>query len=569
MLSVHLLGERRLLHAGSDVGMSIQYRKGWALLGYLLVEGGRRHSREYLAELLWPTLPALAARTNLRQVVANLNRAFEAHGAGGVLIATRDDIAVHPRDSLVVDVHRLEQAVDAGAEALLAAEAALLGVSGAFLEGIAVDDCPAYEAWLLPTRARLSGATQRALVRLFDAQVASGRSRGAIASARRLVELDPWDDLATRRLMGALAADGRHDEALAAFEALRMALKIELGAAPAPATLVLRDRLRAERGGTIAAAGASPQGRGAGARQWLCGLRLHMPPDTAEGLEPADVLTLVQALREGGAWVLSTDVAAVHAGVPAGGNHVALTEAARHATRLAREAMARRPGIAASLCPVLVQPQPGGGYAVVGNPESWTEPLVSHASAGLVLACDSLFDSLFESFALHPEVYLPVPDMARPLRIWRVGAEGTDDSVAWSDAEATTDSGDRAAALFDSDDAAALLTLRLGDAPPVVGESAVDAWLTVVEGPERGVRAAVAGGPLVVGRSPDSDLQLPRRTVSRHHCAVWRDGEHYRVRDLGATNRTRVNGAVVLETRLREGDLLAVGEYTLRFGREL
>ena len=566
MLSVHLLGERRLRNGAVDVSASIQYRKGWALLGYLAVEAGRRHSREHLAELLWPSLPALAARTNLRQVVANLNRAFEAHDADGSLQATREDIALQPGPGLAVDVHRLEHAVDAPIEALLAAEPALLGLGGAFLAGLSVDDCPAFDAWLRPVRARLAGMTQRALRRLFEAQQSSGRRGAAIASARRLVELDPWDETATQRLMLALAAEARHDEALAAFEALSAALRAELDVLPSPAVRALAERLRAARGGSVAGIGASPAARGAGARQWLCGLRLHAPADGSDALDPGAILQLAQALRDAGAVVLSTDATGVQAGVPVGATDAGLADAARRATRLAREAVAQRPAMAASLCPVLVQPQPGGGHVAFGNPESWSEPLVARARAGQVLACESLFEPLFESFALHPELDLPVPGMARPLRIWRVGADG---GAAWAPEEATTDRSDRVAVRVDPDDAAALLTLRLGDTPPAAGEPEVDAWLTVVEGPERGVRAAVAARPLVVGRSPDSDLQLPRRTVSRHHCVVWRDAERYRVRDLGATNRTRVNGAVVLETRLREGDLLAVGEYVLRFGREL
>ena len=90
----------------------------------------------------------------------------------------------------------------------------------------------------------------------------------------------------------------------------------------------------------------------------------------------------------------------------------------------------------------------------------------------------------------------------------------------------------------------------------------------MVAGADRGKRAGIADRPIVIGRSSDSDLQLPRRTVSRYHCVVWREADHYRLRDLGATNRTLLNGGAVRDARLSEGDRVTVGECTLQFGRE-
>ena len=121
MLRVELLGERRLRHGASDAGPGIQYRKAWALLGYLVLEGGRRHPREQLAELLWPDLPPASARTNLRQVLANLNRVLDACGGGGWLVAGRDDVGLAARPGVAIDVLALARAVDTGdTEALLA-----------------------------------------------------------------------------------------------------------------------------------------------------------------------------------------------------------------------------------------------------------------------------------------------------------------------------------------------------------------------------------------------------------------------------------------------------------------
>ncbi len=69
----------------------------------------------------------------------------------------------------------------------------------------------------------------------------------------------------------------------------------------------------------------------------------------------------------------------------------------------------------------------------------------------------------------------------------------------------------------------------------------------------------------MIGRSSDADLQVPHGTVSRHHCAVWRDGTRYRIRDMGSTNLTRVNGAIVQEAALADGDQIQLGDSVLRF----
>lgn len=99
------------------------------------------------------------------------------------------------------------------------------------------------------------------------------------------------------------------------------------------------------------------------------------------------------------------------------------------------------------------------------------------------------------------------------------------------------------------------------------GERGVRAWLTLVEGGERGKRIALRGEPTVIGRASDADVQIAHGTVSRHHCLVWLEDGRFRVRDLGATNRTRVNDVVVLERELADGDRVRLGDAMLAFAQ--
>jgi pSer/pThr/pTyr-binding forkhead associated (FHA) protein len=90
----------------------------------------------------------------------------------------------------------------------------------------------------------------------------------------------------------------------------------------------------------------------------------------------------------------------------------------------------------------------------------------------------------------------------------------------------------------------------------------------VLEGGQCGESVRLGSAPLVVGRAPDSDLQLRHRTVSRHHCTLWHEGGRYRLRDMGSTNRIRVNDVMVREAELDHGDRIVLGDIALRFGMD-
>jgi hypothetical protein len=80
-----------------------------------------------------------------------------------------------------------------------------------------------------------------------------------------------------------------------------------------------------------------------------------------------------------------------------------------------------------------------------------------------------------------------------------------------------------------------------------------------------GTRHPLAGDTVVIGRAPDAGVRLVDSSVSRCHAEVRRQGDGWLVADLGSTNGTRVNGTVVREHRLADGDSVAIGDVTLRF----
>ena len=70
---------------------------------------------------------------------------------------------------------------------------------------------------------------------------------------------------------------------------------------------------------------------------------------------------------------------------------------------------------------------------------------------------------------------------------------------------------------------------------------------------------------LVVGRGDDCDFRLVHASVSRRHAEIWRDGEHWRVIDLGSKNGSFLAGARIGSVRLDRSGWLRFGDVHCEF----
>lgn len=75
--------------------------------------------------------------------------------------------------------------------------------------------------------------------------------------------------------------------------------------------------------------------------------------------------------------------------------------------------------------------------------------------------------------------------------------------------------------------------------------------------------------PQKLGRGSDCDIQIPHKSVSRHHCIITQSNNQLRVEDLGSTYGTKVNGNPVSDGSAVEGDKLRVGRVVLVYENEL
>ncbi len=89
--------------------------------------------------------------------------------------------------------------------------------------------------------------------------------------------------------------------------------------------------------------------------------------------------------------------------------------------------------------------------------------------------------------------------------------------------------------------------------------------LHALNGPLRGQIFTVDRTPFSLGKAPTNNLVLDHNTVSRAHCRLEIEAGSVRVRDLGSTNGTVVDGTLVQFRELGSRGTLSVGALDFRF----
>ncbi len=152
----------------------------------------------------------------------------------------RQSVAFTPSAATVVDLTQLRRLE---AEERWGEAADLL--RGEFLEGLALDDNPEFENWLLGERERWRGHAEMVLGRVIEGHARRGQYTDALRHAQRLLQMAPWDERAHRRIMRFLAWSGQRGAALRQFELCQTALWEELAVEPAAETVALFEPIQA------------------------------------------------------------------------------------------------------------------------------------------------------------------------------------------------------------------------------------------------------------------------------------------------------------------------------------
>jgi general secretion pathway protein A len=73
-------------------------------------------------------------------------------------------------------------------------------------------------------------------------------------------------------------------------------------------------------------------------------------------------------------------------------------------------------------------------------------------------------------------------------------------------------------------------------------------------------------GRKIIGRTPDNDLQVDSKFVSRHHCQLITGSDGITViEDLNSTNGILLRGNRVRRQTLRDGDVIVLGQHEMLY----
>ncbi len=236
-LSLSLLGTFRA-RLGEEPIPRFYSAKTQALLAYLAVESTQPHSRAKLTGLLWPDFPQADANRSLRQALFQLNKTLD-NPSNQVLLVSRLDVQFLRAGPHWLDVAAFLAHVQQGSP-----EQAVELYRGPFLDGLAVDDSPAFEEWAQITRQHLHQQAMAAWTRSTDQATARGDYLAAQHYANQQLAHDPWREEAHRALLLALAMQGQRSAALAHYARCQEILQEELGLPLAAETMQLYERIR-------------------------------------------------------------------------------------------------------------------------------------------------------------------------------------------------------------------------------------------------------------------------------------------------------------------------------------
>ncbi|WP_405855870.1 winged helix-turn-helix domain-containing protein [Streptomyces sp. NBC_00090] len=222
-----------------------------ALLAALALRGGRAASATELADDVYGDDPPQDAPAALQALVGRLRRVLGAEavvstaGPGYRLVAGPDDIDLYVFERRVRDAGARLDADDPDTAA------ALLRDALALFRGPALADLPD------PAGVRTEAQRLAALRRRVEADLRRGATDGLVPELTELTTTYPYDEAFHAHLIRALRAEGRHADALAAYESARRTLADALGADPGPELAALHHVLLTGGAGGVGGAGST------------------------------------------------------------------------------------------------------------------------------------------------------------------------------------------------------------------------------------------------------------------------------------------------------------------------
>ena len=100
---------------------------------------------------------------------------------------------------------------------------------------------------------------------------------------------------------------------------------------------------------------------------------------------------------------------------------------------------------------------------------------------------------------------------------------------------------------------------------PNAGGNPVVGRILVAHDGKNTIEKELRPGRLVIGRTPENDLQIDSKFISRHHCQILTQGDSCVIEDLNSTNGIYVKSKRVRRHNLNDGDIVTIGQHELMY----
>ncbi len=230
MLLLRCLGQFQIEQNGQP--LALPTRKTAALLAYLVLQP-EVHVRERLVTLFWGDFGEEQARRSLRTALSALRKIC----GEDCLLADRETVQFNPHYPRWTDASVLRRQAEYALNQPVP-DPSLVDLTlyrGDLLAGF-------YDEWILRAREELRLLYLRLLLRLVQHWRTQGDYVQAIASAQRILSLDPAEEAAHQHLIFCYTASGDRVAARQQYEECGRALREELDVEPTPETVALYRR---------------------------------------------------------------------------------------------------------------------------------------------------------------------------------------------------------------------------------------------------------------------------------------------------------------------------------------
>ena len=294
-------------HALSDLSA-----KALELLCYLLLHRDRGHTREALANVLWPEASHSVSKKYLRQTLWQLHSTLEGRAAhqraqtGALLTLDQGWVRANPKGAWWLDVAAFEHAYSLSRETpgqdLIGPQAQALEAAVVLYQGDLIET--SYQDWCVYERDRLQLIYLAMLEKLMRYCEARESYAKGVGYGHRILRYDSARESTYRQLMRLYYRAGDRTTALRQYDRCVAAVAKQFGLGPARETIVLYQQIRAERLDTPWQSGAKRGQADEPAGELIMDLRtrldhVHATLTVVQGQVQQELTAISRVLTEG------------------------------------------------------------------------------------------------------------------------------------------------------------------------------------------------------------------------------------------------------------------------------